>query len=171
MTTLYEELGDGLRIAYREDGASDKLLRCGFFWLGGFKSDMTGGKAEAIADLARATRRPSLRFDYSGHGQSGGLFVDGTISQWLDQAHHMFCRHAPRRAVVIGSSMGGWLAMLLLRRMLLYARRYLGLVFSGTALVMVTHSEAATKVCHRVLRLEDGYLVDEAYDSHGVTKA
>lgn len=142
MTTLYEELGDGLRIAYREDGASDKLLRCGFFWLGGFKSDMTGGKAEAIADLARATRRPSPRFDYSGHGQSGGLFVDGTISQWLDQAHHMFRRHAPRRAVVIGSSMGGWLAMLLLRRMRLAdkasARRVAGLLLIAPAADMTS---------------------------------
>ena len=104
----FEEFA-GTQLACREDGGSD---RCGFFWLGGFRSDMTGTKAEAIAALARETGRPCLRFDYSGHGQSGGAFEDGTISAWGAQALHMFNRCKGKR-IVIGSSMGGWLALLL----------------------------------------------------------
>lgn len=116
--TQFEPMPDGTRLAYREDGGGDTVGRCGFFWLGGLKSDMEGAKAEAIATLARDIRRPSLRFDYSGHGKSGGQFVDGTISLWLEQAIHMFARRAAGRRIVIGSSMGGWLALLLLRKLL-----------------------------------------------------
>ena len=57
----FDSLGDGLRLAYREDGSGDDMARCGFFWLGGFMSDMTGSKAESLAGLARDSRRPSLR--------------------------------------------------------------------------------------------------------------
>ena len=86
-----------LRESYREDGSGDDMARCGFFWLGGFMSDMTGSKAESLAGLARDSRRPSLRFDYSGHGESGGEFTDGTISAWLDQSLHMFRNHTAGR--------------------------------------------------------------------------
>jgi pimeloyl-ACP methyl ester carboxylesterase len=106
---------EGDKLAYLEDGGGQDLGRCGFYWLGGFKSDMEGAKAEAIAALARETRRPSLRFDYSGHGKSGGVFTDGTISRWLAQSIHMFTTRAPGKRIVVGSSMGGWLAMLLLQ--------------------------------------------------------
>jgi len=115
--TLFEHMPDGTKLAYRDDGGGD-ALRCGFFWLGGLKSDMEGAKAEAIATLARDTRRSSLRFDYSGHGKSGGQFADGTISLWLEQAVHMFMKRAPGRRIVIGSSMGGWLALLMLRKLI-----------------------------------------------------
>jgi pimeloyl-ACP methyl ester carboxylesterase len=132
----FEAMPDGTDIAWREDGGED-LGRCGFFWLGGYKSDMEGSKAEALAALARETRRLNLRFDYSGHGQSGGLFVDGSISLWLDQAFHMFTRRAPGRRVVIGSSMGGWLAMLLYRLLKVKdpvaARRVAGIVLIAPA--------------------------------------
>jgi pimeloyl-ACP methyl ester carboxylesterase len=113
MTILYEIMPDGQRLAYRQDGPLGRTGRCGFFWLGGFKSDMDGSKAEAIAALARESRRGALRFDYSGHGKSAGLFIDGTISGWLAQSVHMFRTHTPEKCVIIGSSMGGWLAMLL----------------------------------------------------------
>jgi pimeloyl-ACP methyl ester carboxylesterase len=103
-------------IAYLIDGQSN-LGRCGMVWLGGFKSDMTGSKAEALAALGRETRRPCLRFDYSGHGASGGDFMDGTISAWLDQSCHMFLAHGEGRRILVGSSMGGWLALLLYRRL------------------------------------------------------
>lgn len=105
------------RLAYRADGAPDEIGRCGFFWLGGFKSDMLGSKAESLGELARSSRRSLLRFDYSGHGQSSGLFIDGTISAWLDQAVHMFLRHTASKRIIVGSSMGGWLALLLAKRL------------------------------------------------------
>lgn len=134
--TLFETMEDGLSLAYREDGG-ETPGRCGMFWLGGFRSDMTGAKAEALAALARETRRSLLRFDYSGHGESGGFFVDGTISLWLSQAVHMFTRKAPGRRVIVGSSMGGWLAMLLYRALQRHdpraARRIAGLVLIAPA--------------------------------------
>jgi pimeloyl-ACP methyl ester carboxylesterase len=115
--TLFDGHLSGVSLAYREDGGSDEVGATGFFWLGGFKSVMTGTKGEALADLARSTRRACLRFDYSGHGESSGLFIDGTISDWLEQAVHMFLAHTKGRRIIIGSSMGGWLALLLARRL------------------------------------------------------
>jgi pimeloyl-ACP methyl ester carboxylesterase len=105
-------------LAYLKDGPNDDLGPCGLFWLGGFMSEMTGSKGESLADLARNTRRSCLRFDYSGHGQSAGLFTDGTISQWLEQATHMFLKHTRNKRIIVGSSMGGWLALLLAKRLM-----------------------------------------------------
>ena len=134
--TLFETMSDGTAIAYREDGGED-VGRCGFFWLGGFRSDMAGTKAEALAALARETRRSTFRFDYSGHGESGGFFVDGTISDWLQQSLHMFTRKTTGKRIIIGSSMGGWLAMLLYRALQRtdprQARRVAGLVLIAPA--------------------------------------
>jgi pimeloyl-ACP methyl ester carboxylesterase len=105
------------KLAYIVDGPPDDRLATGFFWLGGFKSEMTGSKAESLAALARATRRPFLRFDYFGHGQSSGAFSDGTISLWLEQATHMFITQTRGKRIVVGSSMGGWLALLLMLKL------------------------------------------------------
>jgi len=99
------------RIAVRARTGSNP----GVFWLGGFKSDMRGTKATALDDWAAAEGRASIRFDYSGHGESGGAFADGTIGRWLEESvavFEAFC-HGPQ--IVIGSSMGGWLALLLTR--------------------------------------------------------
>jgi pimeloyl-ACP methyl ester carboxylesterase len=87
----------------------------GLFWMGGFKSDMKGTKAAALDDWAKAQGRAMVRFDYSGHGESGGAFTDGTIGRWLEESLAVFeaCCRGPQ--VVIGSSMGGWLALLLMR--------------------------------------------------------
>lgn len=137
MTSIkFENAPGGARIAYREDGSAVSG-RCGFFWLGGFKSDMEGAKAESLATLAGRTGRPSLRFDYSGHGASGGLFTDGTISGWLEQSCHMFLTRAQGPRIVVGSSMGGWLALLLYRHFSRSnpeaARRIKGLVLLAPA--------------------------------------
>jgi pimeloyl-ACP methyl ester carboxylesterase len=89
----------------------------GLFWLGGFKSDMRGTKAEALDQWARDHGRAMTRFDYSGHGESGGSFTDGTIGRWLEEGLAVFeaCCRGPQ--IVIGSSMGGWLALLLVREL------------------------------------------------------
>ena len=89
----------------------------GLFWLGGFKSDMRGTKAEALDQWAAAQGRAYTRFDYSGHGESGGAFEDGTIGRWLEESAAVFtaCCRGPQ--IVVGSSMGGWLALLLMRDM------------------------------------------------------
>jgi pimeloyl-ACP methyl ester carboxylesterase len=87
----------------------------GLFWLSGYKSDMKGTKAEALARWAEANGRACVRFDYSGHGESGGVFTDGTIGGWLADSLAVFdaCCRGPQ--VLVGSSMGGWLALLLSR--------------------------------------------------------
>jgi pimeloyl-ACP methyl ester carboxylesterase len=87
----------------------------GLFWLGGYKSDMKGTKAAALADFAEREHRACVRFDYSGHGESEGAFTDGTIGRWLADSLAVFdaCARGPQ--ILVGSSMGGWLALLLLR--------------------------------------------------------
>jgi pimeloyl-ACP methyl ester carboxylesterase len=89
----------------------------GLFWLGGFKSDMQGTKAIALDAWAAERNRASVRFDYSGHGESGGDFIDGTIGRWLDESVSVFEQFCTGPQVVIGSSMGGWLALLLAREL------------------------------------------------------
>ena len=89
----------------------------GLFWLGGFKSDMGGTKAVALDNWAAAQGRACTRFDYSGHGESGGAFTDGTIGRWLEESLAVFAALAKGPQVVIGSSMGGWLALLLVREL------------------------------------------------------
>jgi pimeloyl-ACP methyl ester carboxylesterase len=81
--------------------------------LGGFKSDMKGTKAEALDHWAGKENRACLRFDYSGHGESGGSFTEGTIGRWLEESLAVYLRFARGPQLVIGSSMGGWLALLL----------------------------------------------------------
>jgi pimeloyl-ACP methyl ester carboxylesterase len=91
----------------------------GLFWLGGFRSDMTGSKALAVDSFGARRGLEVTRFDYSGHGRSGGDFGDGTITRWLEESLAVFAlTHGAQ--VVIGSSMGGWLALLLNRAVRLH---------------------------------------------------
>jgi len=110
----------------------------GLFWLGGLKSDMAGTKAEALDRWAGETGRASTRFDYSGHGCSAGRFEEGTISDWLEEAEAVFDRFAQGPQVVVGSSMGGWLALLLARRLKARgeSRRLAGMVLIAPAFDM-----------------------------------
>jgi pimeloyl-ACP methyl ester carboxylesterase len=84
----------------------------GIFWLGGFRSDMAGSKAMALDALGAETGLAVTRFDYSGHGQTGGDFNLGTITRWLEESLAVFDTTSGQQ-IVIGSSMGGWLALLL----------------------------------------------------------
>jgi pimeloyl-ACP methyl ester carboxylesterase len=89
----------------------------GLFWLGGFKSDMKGTKAEALDAWAAKDGRACIRFDYSGHGESGGSFADGTIGRWLEESVAVFAQFCRGPQIVVGSSMGGWMALLLAREL------------------------------------------------------
>jgi len=89
----------------------------GLFWLGGFNSDMKGTKALALDVWAAEHGRACVRFDYSGHGESGGRFVDGTIGRWLEDSVAVFIRFCRGPQIVVGSSMGGWMALLLAREL------------------------------------------------------
>lgn len=84
-------------------------------WFGGFRSDMAGTKADALDAWAAEAGRAFVRFDYSGHGVSGGRFEDGTISRWLEEGLAVLARFAKDRPVIVGSSMGGWIALLACR--------------------------------------------------------
>jgi pimeloyl-ACP methyl ester carboxylesterase len=87
----------------------------GLVWLSGFKSDMSGTKAGVLAEWAAEWGAPCLRFDYSGHGQSTGPIEDFTIGDWLAESLACFERLTDGRQVLVGSSMGGWIALLLAR--------------------------------------------------------
>jgi pimeloyl-ACP methyl ester carboxylesterase len=87
----------------------------GLFWLGGFNSDMKGTKALALDAWAAEHGRACVRFDYSGHGESGGKFIDGTVGRWLEESLAVFEQLCRGPQVVVGSSMGGWMALLLAR--------------------------------------------------------
>ena len=98
---------DGLNIAFQKrDGVNPGLV-----WLGGYRSDMGGTKAAHIDNFAERTGRAFLRHDYSGHGQSEGSVHDGTITQWVRQSLAVFRAHSTGPQVLIGSSMGGWIAL------------------------------------------------------------
>ena len=106
--------GDGARevaVSHRLGG------KPGLFWLGGFRSDMEGSKASAVDAFAARRGLACTRFDYSGHGRSGGRFADGTISRWLEEAEAVFRQFGQGRQIVVGSSMGGWIALLLAERL------------------------------------------------------
>jgi hypothetical protein len=107
-TTGRLDRGDGVELAWaRLAGRSPTLV-----FLPGFRSDMTGDKARALAAFCAERGQAMLRFDYSGHGASGGAFEDGTIGRWTADALCAIDRLAEGPLVLVGSSMGGWIACL-----------------------------------------------------------
>ncbi|PRY93976.1 alpha/beta fold hydrolase [Donghicola tyrosinivorans] len=107
------DTASGRRIAYHKtDGAGPLVV-----FLGGYKSDMEGTKAVWLEDWAKAQGRGFLRFDYSGHGQSSEAFVDGCIGDWADDAHAVIEAVTDGPLVLVGSSMGGWISLLMTQRL------------------------------------------------------
>ena len=103
--------GDGVELAWvREEGRSPTVV-----FLPGFRSDMTGDKASALAAYCAARGQAMLRFDYSGHGASGGRFQDGTIGRWAADALAVIDQVSSDSLILVGSSMGGWIALLATR--------------------------------------------------------
>ena len=115
----------GRRIAYHLTNGTGPAV----VFLGGFKSDMGGTKAVHLEDWARKSGRAFLRFDYSGHGESGEAFTDGAIGDWFEDA----CAAIGLLAgpvILVGSSMGGWISLLVARHM---PERVAGLVTIAAA--------------------------------------
>jgi pimeloyl-ACP methyl ester carboxylesterase len=126
----------GRRLAYhRTSGAGP-----GVVFLGGFRSDMEGTKALHLEAWARARGRAFLRFDYSGHGQSSGAFEDGAIGDWAEDAEAAIEALTEGSQILVGSSMGGWIALLLARRR---PERIAGLVGIAAAPDFTATMEAA----------------------------
>ena len=109
--------GRTIAVRVREGKSKSEKKSPGIVWLGGFMSDMKGTKAQALDSWAEEKGRACLRFDYSGHGESGGDFKQGTIGRWLEESLAVYARFAHGPQVVVGSSMGGWLALLLAREL------------------------------------------------------
>lgn len=159
---------DGVRLAcLKREGEGPCVV-----WLGGFRSDMRGTKAQALDDWAHAHGRACLRLDYSGHGESGGAFEDGTIGVWLNDAMQVIDARAPGPLVLVGSSMGGWIAALIaLRR----PERIAGIVFVAPApdftqeLMWPQMSEATRETLLREGRIEEPS--EYSPEPHVITRA
>jgi pimeloyl-ACP methyl ester carboxylesterase len=121
---------DGINVAFeRRTGANPGLV-----WLGGWRSDMNGTKAVHLDAYAHRTGRAMLRHDYSGHGQSEGKLEDGSISLWLRQSLGVFHAQTQGPQILIGSSMGGWIALRMAQELLTAASKQLaGLVLIAPA--------------------------------------
>lgn len=120
------ETADGRRIAFHQIAGKGP----GVVFLGGFMSDMTGTKALHLQQWAERTGRAFLRFDYSGHGDSGGRFEDGCIGDWAADARAVIETLTDGPQVLVGSSMGGWISLLIARAM---PQRVAGLVTIAAA--------------------------------------
>ena len=103
------------RIAYLTDAGKTTPA---VMWLSGLKSEMTSTKASVLAAWAAERGHACTRFDYSGHGQSPGRFEDGTVGAWLDEALAVFREVTSGPQILVGSSMGGYIALLLLRALM-----------------------------------------------------
>jgi pimeloyl-ACP methyl ester carboxylesterase len=132
-------VGQGLEardIRYRAVGPA-LSGNASLFWLSGFMSDMSSTKATAVAAWAAEHGLGSTLFDYSGHGTSGGRFIDGTIGRWLEEAVAVFVTATAGPQIIIGSSMGGHIALVLMRKLQREApeqvRRIKGLVLIAPA--------------------------------------
>lgn len=115
--TQYLDVGRGTerrRIAVLRDAGRPP----GLIWLPGFKSDMVSTKATVLSDWARQNGFACTRFDYSGHGQSEGPFEDGTVGNWLEETCAVFSQMTDGPVIAVGSSMGGYIALLLLRQLM-----------------------------------------------------
>lgn len=122
----YLETPQGRRIAYQKSPGQGP----GVVFLGGFKSDMQGTKALHLQAWAQARGRAFLRFDYSGHGDSSGVFEEGCIGDWAADARAAIAALTEGPQIIVGSSMGGWISLLVARAM---PQRVAGLVTIAAA--------------------------------------
>ncbi len=99
--------GDGVELAWAHQSGNGPTV----VFLPGYRSDMNGEKATALAAFCAERGQAMLRLDYSGHGISGGRFEDGTIGRWIDDALAVLDRQSEGPVVLVGSSMGGWIAL------------------------------------------------------------
>jgi pimeloyl-ACP methyl ester carboxylesterase len=127
------QMPDGRSLAYHKLDADGDAMAPGVVFLGGFKSDMEGAKALALEDWARARGRAFLRFDYTGHGQSSGDFLDGCIGDWARDAGDAIAALTAGPVILVGSSMGGWISLLLARASAQTGGRVVGLATIAAA--------------------------------------
>ena len=104
---LKSSFGENLAYSHEENGSKTSV-----FFFGGYASDMTGTKATALSQWCEKNNYNFIRFDYSGHGKSEGNFEDGGITKWSSEATEVLKNFSNEKNIVIGSSMGGWISLI-----------------------------------------------------------
>ncbi len=151
--TTYLTTPQGRHIAYhRTEGRGP-----GVVFLGGFRSDMTGSKAQHLQAWAEASGHAFLRFDYSGHGTSRGAFADGAIGDWREDAAAVIEVLTDGPQVLVGSSMGGWISLLLARDMPSHVAALVGIAAAPDFTERMWESEFS--LADRTALLEEGILL------------
>jgi pimeloyl-ACP methyl ester carboxylesterase len=151
-TLHHIERADGLRLAARHRPGNGPTL----VFLPGLRSDMKGDKATALTSFAGTRGRASLRLDYSGHGESGGRFEDGSVAVWRDDAIALIEALAPGPVVLVGSSMGGWIGLMVAVAL---GERVRGLVGIAAAPDFTRAMEARLDADSRALLDRDGMVL------------
>lgn len=149
---------DGVELAWMKASGRGPVV----VFFPGFQSDMRGEKATHLAAFCAGRGRAFLRFDYSGHGESGGAFRDGSIGRWLEDALAVIDRESKEELVLVGSSMGGWIALLAAIRR---PERVAGLIgiaaapdFTETLMWQaMTETEQSRLIADGSLAVESGY--------------
>jgi pimeloyl-ACP methyl ester carboxylesterase len=144
--------GDGVELAWAHLPGSGPTV----VFLPGFGSDMAGEKATTLAAFCAATGKPMLRLDYSGHGASGGVFTNGTIGQWAEDARIVIDAMTTGELLLVGSSMGGWIALLLARA---WPERVAGIVGIAAAPDFTERMKQAMTAEENATLARDGMLV------------
>jgi pimeloyl-ACP methyl ester carboxylesterase len=165
--TTYLTTPQGRHIAYHKTPGREP----GVVFLGGFRSDMTGSKALHLQAWAEAAGRAFLRFDYSGHGASRGAFVDGSIGDWREDAAAVIEVLTEGPQVLVGSSMGGWIALLLARDMPEHVGGLVGIAAAPDFTERMWESEFS--LADRTTLLEDGVVLrpsDYSDDPYPITR-
>lgn len=129
-------------------------------WLSGYRSDMSGSKAVELDKFAAENGLACLRLDYSGHGLSSGKFTDGTISRWLEEALAVILHKAPERILVVGSSMGGWIALRLAQEL---AKRPKGPRLEGMVLIAPAPDFTSDLIEPNLTKKEQTSLAERGY--------
>lgn len=176
MTPEFLKTPQGRRIAYHKTEGTG----IGVIFLGGFVSDMEGSKAQYLETWAKESGRPFIRFDYSGHGQSSEAFADGCIGDWAEDAQAVVTHLTQGPQILVGSSMGGWISLILAKRM---PERIAGLVGIAAAPDFTEDSMAASFSDAQLAEMEtkgfisipseysdDGYLITKKLIENGRTQ-
>ncbi|MDQ1195231.1 alpha/beta hydrolase [Agrobacterium sp. SORGH_AS 787] len=168
MTQAHEALeyivvgsGEAAReIAILSRAAQNLDHRPALVWLGGYRSDMTGTKAVELDRFAQQEGLSCIRFDYSGHGASKGEFTKGTISRWLEESLAVLDDKAPESAILIGSSMGGWIALRLIEEL---RKRGKGSKVAGLVLIAPAPDFTAELIEPNLTEAEKASLTERGY--------
>ncbi len=148
------------QIAYIVRSRSAKATGPTLVWLSGYRSDMSGSKAIELDNFAAENGFACLRLDYSGHGRSGGKFTDGTISRWLEEALAVILHAAPDRILLVGSSMGGWIALRLAQEL---AKRKDGPKLDGMVLIAPAPDFTSDLIEPNLTKKEKASLAERGY--------